>query len=318
MFAAYEFRDRLDWRRLAGPLCQASAAVARCDERLRLLPFAEGVAERLVYFEACATRLLEGELVHVEDLVLLESGHFTGRSSVELSSAYEAFIALRHAAFARKARDMPLLAGPRPGEPGTGAVPEERRSELIYDREWDAPGRTLEWRLALKESEGYPPLLTAALVHDAWLWLLPEQHGGWRAPLLGALVLKERKAFRHGLLPLAWGGAGGRWRWARTLGLNERLLGFLDYAVAACGRAQREIERLVLAEALLQRKLEGKRRNSRLPELAALLLKKPYVSGEMAARALKVSREAARLLLKELGSAAREMTGQSRYRLWSV
>ena len=34
----------------------ASAALARLDERLRLLPFADGVCERLVYFEACAVR----------------------------------------------------------------------------------------------------------------------------------------------------------------------------------------------------------------------------------------------------------------------
>jgi len=263
-------------------------------------------------------RLLEGELVHVEDLVLLESGHFARRqSSVELSAAYEAFIVLRHAAFAAAA---PLLAAARPGESGKSAVPEDKRSELIYDKEWDTPGRLLEWRLVLdavlKECASYPPLLAAALVWDAWLWLLPEQHGGWRAPLLGALVLKERKAFRQGLLPLAWGGVQERFRWAKALGLNERLQGFLEYAVAACGRATREVERLVLAEALLQRKLEKKRGNSRLPELAALLLKKPYVSGEMAARALKVSGEAARLMLKELGPAVREMTGQSRYRLW--
>jgi len=31
-----------------------------------------------------------------------------------------------------------------------------------------------------------------------------------------------------------------------------------------------------------------------------------------------VSSEAARLMLKELGGSVREMTGQTRYRLWSV
>jgi hypothetical protein len=71
VFAAYDFRERLDWKRLAAPLCSAAAALARPDERLRLLSFAGGVSERLVYHEACAVRLLEGELVHVEDLVLL-------------------------------------------------------------------------------------------------------------------------------------------------------------------------------------------------------------------------------------------------------
>ena len=103
---------------------------------------------------------------------------------------------------------------------------------------------------------------------------------------------------------------------ARQLGLNARLLGFLEYAIAACVRVQREVERLVLAEAVMERKLEGRRGNSKLPGIAALLLKKPYVSGDVAARALKVSSEAARLMLKELGGSVREMTGQTRYRLW--
>jgi hypothetical protein len=316
VFAAYDFKERLDWKRLAAPLCSAAAALARLDERLRLLSFAGGVSERLVYHEACAVRLLEGELVHVEDLVLLESGHFTGRSSVELSSAFEVFIVLRHAAFAEAGA---LLAAARPGEPGKSAIPEDKRSELVYDKEWDTQGRLLDLALRAQGQRGLSAAAgAAAVVYDAWLWLLPDQHGGWCAPLLGALVLKERKAFRQGLLPLAWGGVQGRFRWDKALGLNERLQGFLEYAIAACARTSREVERLVLAEALLQRRLEGRRGNSKLPGIAALLLKKPYVSGDMAARALKVSSQAARLMMKELGSSVREMTGQTRYRLWSV
>jgi hypothetical protein len=44
------------------------------DERLRALPFRDGVIEYLVYCEACAASLLEGKLVPVEKLVQLEGG----------------------------------------------------------------------------------------------------------------------------------------------------------------------------------------------------------------------------------------------------
>jgi hypothetical protein len=59
----YEFQEaakKLDLKRLLKPLLAAEQAVARMDERLRALPFRDGVVERLVYHEACAVSLLEG------------------------------------------------------------------------------------------------------------------------------------------------------------------------------------------------------------------------------------------------------------------
>jgi hypothetical protein len=78
----YEFQEaakKLDLKRLLKPLLAAEQAVARMDERLRALPFRDGVVERLVYHEACAVSLLEG-LVAVEDLVQFEAGGSGGLS----------------------------------------------------------------------------------------------------------------------------------------------------------------------------------------------------------------------------------------------
>ena len=71
-------------------------------------------------------------------------------------------------------------------------------------------------------------------------------------------------------------------------------------------------------DAYLMIKLKGRRRNSRLPKLGELLLRRSYVSRDMAARALKASPEAVRLMFTQLGGVVRERTGQSSYRLWSV
>jgi hypothetical protein len=79
----YEFQEaakKLDLKRLLKPLLAAEQAVARMDERLRALPFRDGVVERLVYHEDCAVSLLEGKLVAVEDLVQFEAGGSGGLS----------------------------------------------------------------------------------------------------------------------------------------------------------------------------------------------------------------------------------------------
>lgn len=58
------------WAEIAGPLVAAEDAVARLDERLACSPVREGFVERFHFHDAAATLWLEGELVHVEDLVL--------------------------------------------------------------------------------------------------------------------------------------------------------------------------------------------------------------------------------------------------------
>ena len=62
--------ERLPWPRIAAPLAAAEDALARLDERLRTSPIREGFIARTHFLDACASLWLEGELVHLEDLVL--------------------------------------------------------------------------------------------------------------------------------------------------------------------------------------------------------------------------------------------------------
>ena len=172
------------------------------------------------------------------------------------------------------------------------AIAPERRPGLLYDADWDEPGRLAAWRDAIDESKRLPPVLAAALAWDAWLVLEPEQRGAWRAPLIAALLLKARSKTTSLLLPIATGQRAAKYRRHPAHKTGERLAGFLQWTIAAAARAGKELDALVLAEALLQPKLARKRRNSRLGALVSLLLSRPLVSAPMAARALGVSPQA--------------------------
>src|SRR3954453_17907657 len=64
----------LPWTMLAGPLPAAEDALARLDERLGSSPIQEGWISRTHFIDAGASLWLQGELVHLEDLVLHDAG----------------------------------------------------------------------------------------------------------------------------------------------------------------------------------------------------------------------------------------------------
>jgi hypothetical protein len=57
----------------------------------------------------------------------------------------------------------------------------------------------------------------------------------------------------------------------------------------------------VLAKTMMDRKLEGRRTSSKLPELVELVLAKPLVSAGMVAKTLEMTPQAARRIVLELG-----------------
>jgi len=65
-----------------------------------------------------------------------------------------------------------------------------------------------------------------------------------------------------------------------------------------------------------ERKLEGRRTSSKLPELVELVMAKPLVSAGMVAKTLEVTPQAARRIVLEPG--LREMTGRGRFRAWGI
>src|SRR5215210_1228548 len=84
----YAIPDPLPWTVLAGPLATAEDALARLDERLGQSPIHEGWTSRTHFVDACASLWLQGELVHLEDLVLHDAEMDQRAPTHELTRAH--------------------------------------------------------------------------------------------------------------------------------------------------------------------------------------------------------------------------------------
>ncbi|MFC6489609.1 helix-turn-helix domain-containing protein, partial [Nitratireductor sp. GCM10026969] len=95
-----------------------------------------------------------------------------------------------------------------------------------------------------------------------------------------------------------------------------RCRAFLEALEKTARAGLKEIDRLELAAAQMERRLKTKRRHSHLPHLAQLVLSRPVVTTALIAAELKVTQRGALNLVSELG--VREITGRGRYRAWGV
>ncbi|MES0884848.1 RHE_PE00001 family protein [Roseibium sp. SCP14] len=80
--------SKLDWSRLALPMDAAGRELTRADERLkRSSELADGIRARGHILDACAGMWLDGDLVHLEDLVLHDAGADVRAPTHELTLA---------------------------------------------------------------------------------------------------------------------------------------------------------------------------------------------------------------------------------------
>ena len=61
---------KLPIQTLLRPISDAGSMLTRLDERIARSPVGEGFVERAHFTDACASLWIDGELVHLEDLVL--------------------------------------------------------------------------------------------------------------------------------------------------------------------------------------------------------------------------------------------------------
>ncbi|MER9138886.1 RHE_PE00001 family protein [Mesorhizobium sp. M0830] len=141
--------DKLPLETLIGPVARATEVLVRLDERVARSPVRDGFVERQHFADAASALWLEGELVHLEDLVLHDAHMDIRTPTHELTRAH-AVLRTRRRIFAQKpdwalSRDgflaltgrggaMPAAGQSRDGEgAGTASVEADDRDDAEAD-----------------------------------------------------------------------------------------------------------------------------------------------------------------------------------------
>ncbi len=363
----YSFQ-KLPLQDFLGPLARATAAITRLDERIARSPVGSGWVERSHFADAAASLWIDGELVHLEDLVLHDASMGIRAPTHELTIAHDVLRTRRRIldhepGWALSREGLQRLRG-RPDDPVTGMTvsapvetvtvaddedatdpladylaevdaalarseaaisrvlrpspekPPPERDPLVYEPDWNEEERLDEWRSVIDGTSGFPPLLRAALVLDAWNQLQVLQHAPWLGRLLAADLLRSEgltsghvATVNLGLKQIARDRRASRDR-------DVRLQAFLEAMAGAGDMGLREHDRLVLARQQLEHRIAGRRQSSKLPRLVDLVLSRPMVSSGMIAEALSVTPQGALKIASELN--LRELTGRGRFRAWGI
>lgn len=199
------------------------------------------------------------------------------------------------------------------------ASDEGRKNLNLRDPTYDPAGRLARWLAILEEGRGLPAALAAALALDAWLWLEPAERAGELGFAFATTLLRQRGLAAAHLPVVGVGLRRGKFRWSPHQPLSVRIGGLLGAFGEAAAFGQADLDRLTLARAVMLRRCEGRRGNSKLAELVDLFVSSPLVTVQLAAARLNVTPQAVEAMLKELGgSLPRELTGRKRYRAWGI
>ena len=163
---------------------------------------------------------------------------------------------------------------------------------------------------------GWPSLLRGAVLLEAWTTIDPlPRHSDMGVVLVNAVL---KRAGRFGIIGFMSKPVGASWS-ATCAGPSSqsglrRTVWQLRAVAAAETIGLGEYDRLSLARQVVARRLVGRRSSSHLGEVIEVLTETPIVTAEMIADRCKVSQQAARGLITQLGAGVVEVSGRARYR----
>lgn len=285
----------------AASLARVAGRLGALDDRLRRGP--EGWRHRLALIEAAELSWFAGDRIAPDRLALWISMRLSGVNDDTASLARVGWAVRR------------LTGGPVP-EVDLFAFLDRRDPDKLGDRAEPLADRAGGWLELMAQASNLHPITRACMGFHLWSLAGLGQHGD----RMEAAVTAARIAAREGngaiFAPMAMGGAGG----LRVGGPpSDRLACWLDGMEAAILTAMRHLDGIELWSARAEEAmitLSGRTP----PALRAVLTEWPLVSAPMAEALTGASRAAIQrnITWMEVRGLVREVTGQGRYRLWSV
>ena len=294
-----------DWAQAEGVhaarLARVAGRLGALDDRLLRGP--EGWRHRLALIEAADLSWFAGDRVSSDRLALW--------ISMRLSGAQDDPNALARVGWAVRR----LTGGPGPMA-DLAAFLDRRDPENIEDSAERLKDRAGGWLDVMTAAADLHPITRACMGFHLWSLAGLGQHGDQ----MEAAVTASRIAASDGsgaiFAPLAMGGTGG----LHVSGLpSERLVCWLEGMESAVLSSMRHLDQIE-AWGEKAKNVSAELSGRTLPALRRVLVEWPLVSASMAEALTGVSRTAAQrnLAWMEAQGLIREVTGQGRFRMWSV
>jgi len=284
---------------LAGPLADLAINFGRLSERMASGP--AGWRHRLALQETADLSWLAGDRVPMERLALW--------LTLRLAGDYDDSQALARAGWAVRR----LQGAIRPQDDLAAFLGRQSEDVQLADQ-------IADWREVMGQAQALHPISRAALGFHIWPVVgLSAGHalgGAAPLPLMEAAVVAGRLVSQDVALPLALGGAGG----LRAVGTaQDRLQRWIAGADHATRAALRVLEGVRAWESRATQVCAGLSGRTP-PQLIAMLCDWPLVSAPMAEKQTGASRAAIQRNLNWMTERGivREVTGQGRYRFWTV
>ena len=291
-----------DWRKAEGEqaalLADVGFRLGILDERLR--SFGGGSLTRLALKAAEELCWAQGDRIAADRLVLWMEMNLAGVQDDSQALARASWAA-RRLASPRAAADSGLGEGTR---------------DLLGRRESGQEGAVADLVTAMVGAEALHPLTRGAFVFQAWRILGQEGAAtGIEAAVLGARVSASTARGGAYFLPVGLAGLDG----ARGASPGEKLGAWLRSAERGLFAALMALERLSLWQSRAQAVLADLQ--GRTPVmLVDLFLTMPVVTAPLAEARVRAGRSTVQrnLDLMQVRSLIREITGQGRFRVWTV